>query len=143
MTQIRTIAAILGSVAFAVPGARSAIAASTHIGGYAGSSASSVAGCPALIWRLATHEDGTITGIVYYSDLSGISMAKGSADGSGHFHIQLTSAMGDGPMATVEGVKPSKGRGYATMTGQGCANMHMTLNPVYDLKRAPDASQAG
>jgi hypothetical protein len=31
----------------------------------------SVAGCPNIGWRLARHDDGTITGISYYADASG------------------------------------------------------------------------
>jgi hypothetical protein len=147
MTRNGTIAAVLSLAALGVSAELPVIAAppSSHIGGFAGGSNSSVAGCPALMWRLALHDDGTLTGIVYYSDLSGLSMAKGSMDKSGHFHLQLTSAMGDGPVATVDGEKPQKGSGYgyATMTGQGCANMHMQLTPVQNMKRAPTASQMG
>lgn len=137
MTRFGTTAAVLGLVALGVSAECHAIAApppSARIGGYTGGSPSSVAGCPALIWRFALHDDGTITGIVYYSDVSGLSSAKGSMDQSGHFHLQLTSAIGDGPVGTVDGEKTTKGRGYATMTGQGCANMHMTLSPVVDMK---------
>jgi hypothetical protein len=134
MTRIGTIAAVVGFVALGVSAERPVIAAPpARVGGYTGGSPSSVAGCPALLWRFALHEDGTITGIVYYTDVSGLSIAKGSMDQSGHFHLQLTSALGDGPVGTIDGEKTKKG-GHATMTGQGCANMHMTLSPVVDMK---------
>jgi hypothetical protein len=145
MTRIGTIAAVLGLAALGVSAERPAIAAppSSHISGFAGSNNSSVAGCPALLWRLALHEDGTITGIVYYSDLSGLSMAKGDMDQSGHFHLQLTSSMGNGPVGTVDGERPKTmgKRGYATLTGQGCANMHMTLIPLSNINRVNPATQ--
>jgi hypothetical protein len=100
-----------------------------------------VAGCPFLIWRLARHNDGKITGLVYYSDLSGISTANGQIDPSGQFHIELTSSIGDGPVAVVDGKKPAKGKATATMKGAGCANMVMELTPVDDLNRIPLATQ--
>jgi hypothetical protein len=100
-----------------------------------------VAGCPFLLWRLARHDDGTVTGIVYYSDLSGISMAHGNIDPSGKFHLELTSSMGDGPVGVVDGTKPAKGKATATLKGAGCANMVMELTPVDDLNRVPLATQ--
>jgi hypothetical protein len=108
--------------------------------GYIGQYASSVAGCPFLIWRLAKHDDGTITGIVYYSDLSGISMAHGHIDPSGQFHLELTSAMGDGPVGVADGRQPATGKPTATLKGVGCANMKMVLDPVDELNRIPQAA---
>lgn len=145
MTRIGTIAAILAFVPLCVAGGQSALAAppSAPVAGYAGASSSSVAGCPAILWRLARHEDGSITGIVYYSDMSGVSTANGTVNSSGQFHIQLTSSMGNGPVGTVDGEKVKNKKGFATMKGEGCANMHMTLNPIYDMKRVPVASQMG
>lgn len=122
---------------------RPAVAAGAPSAGYAGASNSTVAGCPAILWRLVTHEDGTITGIVYYSDLSGVSTASGNFDSSGKFHIQLTSSMGNGPVGTATGEKLKNRKGSVTLTGEGCANMHMTLNPITDMKKVPVASMMG
>ena len=78
---------------------------------------------------------------MYYSDLSGMSLAKGNIDRSGQFHLQLTSALGTGPVASVDGMKPRKGNATATIKGEGCANAQIALNPVDNLNRIPTASQ--
>jgi hypothetical protein len=78
---------------------------------------------------------------VYYSDLSGISTARGNIDPSGKFHLELTSSMGDGPVGVVDGTKPVSGKATATLKGAGCANMEMELTPVDDLNRIPKATQ--
>lgn len=143
MTRIATGAlAALSALVVGLPGGRPA-AAAQPMTGYVGQSASSVAGCPFLIWRLVKHDDGAITGIVYYSDLSGLSMAKGNITKSGQFQLQLTSALGEGPVGTVQGTRPKSGKATATMTGAGCANMVMQLSPVDNLNRIPLASQTG
>lgn len=109
--------------------------------GYVGTAASSVAGCPKLIWRLARDGDN-VTGIAYYSDMSGVSQVKGTVDKDGAFTLQLTSSMGNGPVATVTGQRSAKnaartlekqGALEANMVGTGCANMHLTMKPVYNL----------
>jgi len=141
MTRIAASALVLSFLAVGTFVERPSMAAAPPAAGYVGQGASSIAGCPYLIWRLAKHENGTVTGIVYYSDLSGVSMAKGNISKSGQFHIELTSAMGEGPVATVDGVKPPNGgKATATMKGAGCANMEMRLSPVDNLKRIPSAT---
>jgi hypothetical protein len=51
---------------------------------------SSVAGCLYIEWKLARHSDGTATGIVYYSNMSGVSMANGNVQ-DGKSKLMLTS----------------------------------------------------
>ena len=109
--------------------------------GYTGSAVSSVPGCPKLVWRLA-RDGNNVNGIAYYSDLSGLSEVKGTVDQAGAFTLQLTSVMGNGPVATVTGHREAKnplrteeaqGGLVAEMKGAGCANMHLTMRPVYNL----------
>jgi hypothetical protein len=109
--------------------------------GFVGSSASSVAGCPRVMWRLARDGDN-VNGIAYYSDLSGLSHVTGTVDKAGAFTLTLTSAMGNGPVATVTGKRAAKnpalteeaqGALEATMTGAGCANMRISIRPTYNL----------
>jgi hypothetical protein len=76
--------------------------ADTPTAGYVGWTYSSVSGCPYIEWKLARHSDGSVTGIVYYSDMSGVSTANGTV-GGGHFQLALTSSMGNGPVGTVTG----------------------------------------
>jgi hypothetical protein len=91
--------------------------------------------CPDLQWRLARHEDGTITGIFFYSDLSGTSEATGTVDKAGVFHVQLKSAMGKGPVGMVDGKRMADGKVVADMKGEGCANMHVEMTPISDVAR--------
>jgi len=106
--------------------------------GFAGSVASSVAGCPRLMWRLARDGDN-VNGMMYYADLSGTSQVSGTVDSSGHFTLTVKSAIGNGPVGTVTGQRqapgPNQSQGAlnATMTGAGCANFHVMMRPVVDL----------
>jgi hypothetical protein len=106
--------------------------------GFVGSAASSVPGCPNLLWRLARNGD-KVNGIAYYSDLSGTSQVTGTVDQAGKFTLTLTSVMGNGPVGTVTGQRKaagpnqSQGAMEADMVGQGCANMHIAMKPVANL----------
>jgi hypothetical protein len=84
---------------------------------YAGMTASSVAGCPNIVWRIGRGADGSLNGIMWFDDMSGLSHATGSESG-GAFNMTLTSVMGSGPVGTVTG---HIGKG-ATLKGEGCAN---------------------
>lgn len=107
--------------------------AAPPVAGFVGSAPSSVAGCPYIAWRLARHPDGTVTGIAYYSDLSGVSQVTGNVNSAGVFELQLTSQMGQGPTGTVTGKRLKNGEGDATLKGPGCANMHVVMHPVSNM----------
>lgn len=107
--------------------------------GFSGHAESSVPGCPYLAWRLARAADGDITGIAYYSDLSGVSMVKGMAQPNGQFTMTLTSSMGNGPTGTVNGRRSANGTVSADLKGQGCANMHLTMRPLTDINHWTNA----
>jgi hypothetical protein len=132
MSRVTTIVTALGLLAAGAVVGKPA-AAAVPVAGYVGWDYSSVAGCPYLEWKLARHTDGTVTGIVYYSDMSGTSQANGTIDQAGHFQLTLTSAMGNGPVGTITGTKSADGAVTATLTGQGRANMHMHSNAVADI----------
>jgi hypothetical protein len=139
MSRLATIITVSGLLAAGVAAGRPAVAA-TPVAGYIGSAPSSVAGCPYIEWKLARHSNGEVTGIVYYSDMSGVSMANGTVQ-AGQFQLTLTSSMGNGPVGTVTGSRSANGAITATMTGQGCANMHMHVNPVADLNRYHESNK--
>lgn len=87
---------------------------------YAGMVGSSVAGCPNIAWRIGQNPStGALHGVLWYTDMSGMSQADGSMSGK-NFNLSLKSIMGNGPVGTVTGVA---GQG-ATLTGAGCANAH-------------------
>lgn len=100
---------------------------------YQGRVASSVAGCPQIVWRLSRDPNGTIHGMVWYDDLSGASAATGSATtggGAGKFQITMTPRMGHGPSGQIYGTRSYDGRINARMTGAGCANATFQSAPV-------------
>jgi hypothetical protein len=96
---------------------------------YQGRVASSVAGCPQIIWRLSRDPNGAVHGMVWYDDLSGMSAASGTA-ASGRFQINLTPRMGNGPAGQIYGTRSNDGTINARMTGTGCANATFRSAPV-------------
>jgi hypothetical protein len=101
--------------------------------GFVGMTKASVAGCPNIGWRLARHDDGTITGISYYADASGASSVKGTYDKDGKFDLQVASTMGKGPVGTVVGQRKPDGGLVADLKGDGCANSQLTIQGVPNL----------
>jgi len=101
--------------------------------GFVGMTKASVAGCPNIGWRLARHDDGTITGISYYADASGASSVKGTYDKDGKFDLQVASTMGKGPEGTVVGQRKPDGGLVADLKGEGCANSQLTIQGVPNL----------
>ena len=101
--------------------------------GFVGMTKASAAGCPNIGWRLARHDDGTITGISYYADASGVSSVKGTYDQAGKFDLQVASTMGKGPDGTVVGQRNPDGGLVADLKGEGCANSHLTIQGIPNL----------
>jgi hypothetical protein len=115
-----------------------AAAPAAPVAGIVGFAPSSVAGCPNINWRMARHDDLKLTGIFWYSDMSGTSEAVGSEDQTGRFHIQLTSAIGKGPVGSVDGTRAKDGKVVADLKGEGCANNH-----VVRMISVPDINKYG
>jgi hypothetical protein len=135
MTSRKT-AMLLGLGVLALTPALSRSAAAQLVSpqpGFVGMTKASVAGCPAIGWRLARHDDGTITGIAYYADASGASSVKGTYDKDGKFNLQVTSSMGKGPDGTVVGQRNPDGGLVADLKGEGCANSHLTIRGVPNI----------
>jgi hypothetical protein len=106
-------------------GMAGSVVAATYTPHFAGSVVSSVANCPSIAWRIGQSPDGSLHGMMWYTDMSGTSEVNGSETGSGgQFTLTLKSVMGEGPVGTVQG---QKGKG-ATLTGPGCANA--TFKPM-------------
>jgi hypothetical protein len=137
----KAIVTMLATTAFALGAVGSTVAApppAAPIAGITGFAQSKVPGCPNINWRLARHTDGKITGIFWYSDLSGTSEASGTEDSSGRFHIQVTSSIGSGPVGVVDGTRSPQGKVVADMKGEGCANDH-----VVRMYSVPDINKLG
>jgi hypothetical protein len=136
-TLVATSALVVG--AFVVrPGVAAPPQPMPPMAGITGFAPSAVAGCPNINWRVARHPDGKITGIFWYSDLSGTSEAVGNEDATGKFQIKLTSAIGQGPVGVVNGTRSKTGKVVADMTGEGCANNH-----VVRMISVPDINKLG
>jgi len=90
---------------------------------YAGMTGSSVAGCPNIAWRIGQSPSGALHGVLWFTDLSGMSQADGTMKGN-DFNLTLRSVMGNGPVGSVTGVRGQSAR----LTGTGCANA--TWTPV-------------
>ncbi len=134
MTSKLTALSILAGLGLATAASLSGTAsAAPPVAGIVGWAYSTVAGCPYIEWRLAKHPDGQVTGIAYYSDMSGTSQVTGTFSQGGQIQLTLTSVMGNGPVGTATGVKESDGAANITLTGTGCANMHMRTKPVADI----------
>lgn len=101
--------------------------------GYVGWTKPSVVGWPNL---MARHDDGTVTGIVCYADLSGVSNASGRAE-SGTFEFTITPSIGNGPVGTVTRPGNSYGRMRARLTGTSCANAAFDSKPIQDSNTFP------
>ena len=127
------IASVLSLAAAGAAIGTPAIAALPEVMGFSGATPSNVSGCPFIVWRLVNHDNGQVTGIAYYSDLSGLSKVRGMIEQSGQFRLTVTSVMDDGPVGTVSGTKSADGELNATMTGTGCANVNFHMPPPMDI----------
>jgi hypothetical protein len=110
--------------------------AAAPVAGIVGQAQSQVAGCPPIHWRLARHPDGKVTGMFWFGDLSGVSSAVGSIDKAEHFHLTLTSAIGQGPAGDVDGQRSKNGKVVAEIKGEGCSNYKIIrMTPVTDINK--------
>lgn len=90
--------------------------------GFYGATPATIAGCPAIVWRLA-NSNGEVHGMAYYADMSGLSNVQGTISSDGAFTLNLTkTSIGNGPVGTVTGTRSASGDITATLKGEGCAN---------------------
>lgn len=101
--------------------------------GFTGAAKPARAGCPPLIWRMASEPGGTVYGLAYYADLSGLSTIGGRAD-DGQFHLKLSKTeIGEGPAGSVQVDRTSAGALTVTLVGEGCATATLHLQPTANL----------
>jgi len=123
MQLLKVTSAIVAGALATVAGYTTATAQMSYTPRYAGMVASSVPNCPAIAWRIGRSPSGTLHGVMWYDDLSGMSEANGTMNGK-NFELTLKSIMGNGPVGTVTGEQGVA----AKLTGEGCANA--TFKPV-------------
>jgi hypothetical protein len=78
-----------------------------------------------------------VTGIAYYSDVSGASRVTGAYNKDGKFTLHPVSSMGKGPVGTVTGMRGPDGSLTAELKGEGCANDHIAMPGVPNIATAP------
>jgi hypothetical protein len=89
--------------------------------------------CPGVMWditRTPGAQKGSydLSGPVWYTDGSGMSLAKGELRPDRTFTLNVTSMGGKGPAGTVTGTLNRDGSRDVKMTGSGtCNNMEMHL----------------
>lgn len=96
--------------------------------------------CPSMTWHLQPFGEpgaGEWAGVVWFSDMSGISVAKGKMSQDGKFTLVLTSVSGSGPTGTVNGTRSADGRNLtASLDGPGCSKLRLLRLSAVDLTQS-------
>jgi len=96
--------------------------------------------CPSMTWHIqpfGAPGAGEWAGVVWFSDMSGISVAKGNISKDGTFTLILTSVSGAGPTGTVNGTRTADGKSLtASLDGPGCSKLRLLRLPSMDLAQS-------
>ena len=96
---------------------------------YGGRSVASQPTCPTIEWHILPMPFGVATninGIAYYSDMSGISVVRGTAAADGTIAATVASVSGAGPAGAITGMR-TRGETKVSLSGPGCANVTIDL----------------
>ena len=88
------------------------------------------ANCPMVTWVIhpvGNPESGGLSGVVWYTDMSGVSLARGMMDKTGKFNLALSAVSGSGPTGTVTGIRAQNGALTADLDGPGCSKLHVRM----------------
>ncbi len=89
--------------------------------------------CPPLTWAIhpvGAPENGGLSGVLWYADMSGVSLARGMMTKDGRITLDVTSVSGAGPTGTVTGTRRADGTLMADLNGPGCAKLHIAMKPM-------------
>jgi len=103
--------------------------ASTYMGGV---STGMTSGCPVTEWHIKpVPQTGavTITGVAYFSDMSGISRIQGTRTAEGAISGSVTSVWGSGPSGNFTG-KRSGNMVHVELNGPGCSTHTVDIHPM-------------
>jgi len=95
--------------------------------------------CPGMIWHIqrATGSPNGLAGVVWFDDMSGISVAKGALGADGKLALTLTSVSGAGPVGNVTGTRSPDGTAlHASLDGPGCSKLNLLRMPVQNLSQS-------
>jgi len=120
-------------------GANAQVGPTVPIPGYL-ATAPSTPQCPSMIWHIqpfGAPGAGDWAGVVWFSDMSGISVARGNISKDGTFTLILTSVSGAGPTGTVNGTRTADGKSLtASLDGPGCSKLRLLRLPSVDLAQS-------
>lgn len=125
-------AMVLGSMLTVLPNARAA-EGNGVIYEAMGRAHSTGPACPAITWAIhpvGTAGNGGLSGVLWYLDMSGVSLARGAIGPDGKFALTLTSVSGSGPTGNITGARGADGALMADLNGPGCSKLHISLKPM-------------
>ncbi len=88
--------------------------------------------CPPMSWDVAgTYIGATIglRGVIWFTDGSGTSSARGAAGPDGRFDMTVRPISGNGPRGQVSGRRYPDGSIEVHMNGTGCSHLDVVLPP--------------
>jgi hypothetical protein len=97
-----------------------------------GVSTGMTSGCPATEWHIKPVPPTgavTITGVAYFSDMSGISLIRGARDAEGAISGNVTSVWGKGPSGKFTGQRTGN-TVHVELNGPGCSNHAVDVHPI-------------
>ncbi len=121
--------AVFATLAIAAMGMATAPAAFAQKSYSGGRAPSTVAGCPTLEWHILPVPEGVaanLNGVVFYTDMSGVSAVRGAIGTDGQIVAALIPVSGNGPAGNVSGSRDANAS-HIKLTGAGCANASFDL----------------
>ena len=128
MRKIISSSAIAALAVMAIGTGMTSVAHADGEMGYVGARSPVTPACPAFEWRVlpVPPGGGKITGVAYFSDMSGISTIKGTIGADGKITATVTSIEGKGPAGPVTGQR-EKNTTRVEVHGTGCSNVALNL----------------
>lgn len=97
-----------------------------------GVSTGMTSGCPATEWHIKPVPPTgavTLTGVAYFSDMTGISLIKGTRGADGAISGTVTSVWGKGPSGKFTGQRSASGV-HVDLKRPGCSNHTVDIHPM-------------
>lgn len=88
--------------------------------------------CPPMSWDVAGMYIGAtigLRGVIWFTDGSGTSSARGAATSDGRFDMVVRPISGNGPRGQVSGRRYPDGSIEVHMNGSGCSHLDTVLPP--------------
>jgi hypothetical protein len=133
---VRNVTKLIASTAFvaaALIGFGSSVMAQEGNSNYMGGvSTGMTSGCPATEWHIKPVPPTgavAITGVAYFSDMTGISLIKGMRTAEGAISGTVTSVSGKGPSGKFTGQRTGN-MVHVELKGPGCSSHTVDIHPM-------------